>query len=506
MKTVGYLLSFLLVLITAGHALPGESAESAGLVENFSQHITIRGFVRQRISLNMDNPIETSEDDRYDLSMVRSTLYLAATYNVTNSASLTAISRLDWEYTTEYLRRLEHLSSRNLSGEYDEYEIRELYADMHLFDDRLFLRIGRQQVVWGKTDFFRGLDIIHGFDYRWRSFLEPENELLRKPLILVNLELQVPELNGFLQLIIRPGLDRKKDIGNTYDVFGGRWAQQPNKGTDLLKTMRYNLEHTQGDRNDWTYGIRWSGYGYGVEYSLNYLHTFNNDPVVNASSAIGADPYHEEPENDFAEFIYPQVSLVGCTLNYYFASIDTLVRCEISYTWNQPYNYGQHFSQGSLPGFAGIIEKDTVRTMVAFDKNIAWAISVLGACRPGFLNVQLFDTWITDYHRSDDIVAAAGYGAHMRRHNAIVTTVIAWNYHFDRINPQIAWGTDLHNGSGFVIPSVQFVRGDHWRLRIEYDLFYNSSGKKPGEIETGARTFNFFDNNDQLYIRLTYQF
>lgn len=503
---VSGLLSAIVFVIAAGPGFLRNGAQAAGLLESFSKNSTVQGFVRQRISMNLGDPAETPENDRYDLSMLRSTFYLATTYNWTSAASLTAISRLDWEYIPEYLRRLEDRSSRNLSGVYDEYEIRELYADLHFLNDRLFLRIGRQQVVWGKTDFFRGLDVIHGFDYRWRSFLEPENELLRKPLILVNVELQVPEWNGFLQLIVRPGFDRKKDIGNTYDIFGGRWAQQPNKGTDLLSSMGYNLDHSKGDRRDWTYGIRWSGYAKGIEYSLNYLRTFNNDPVVNAASSVGADPYGEAPENDFAEFIYPQVSLAGGTLNYYFTAIDTLVRCEFSYTWDQPYNYGRNFLLGRLPGFAGLIEKDTVRMMLAFDKNIAWAVPVLGACRPGFLNVQLFDTWITGYHRSDDIVAAAGYGAHIRRHNTIVTAVFAWNYLFDRINPQLAWGADLNNGSGFIIPSVQLVRGDHWRLRIEYDHFYNDNGKKSGEIETSARTFNFFDNNDQLYMRLTYQF
>ncbi|MCP4713645.1 MAG: LysR family transcriptional regulator, partial [Deltaproteobacteria bacterium] len=398
------------------------TASDSGLIEGLSSHISLRGFVRQRISVNMEDPVETGKDDQFDLSMVRSTLYLQANFRF-EQVSITTISRFDWEYLTGYLRRLDRLSTRNFGGAYDDYDLREYYADMHLFDDRLFLRIGKQQVVWGKTDFFRGLDVIHGFDYRWRSFLEPENELVRKPLILINAEVQVPEFNGGLQLVVRPGLDRKKDIGNTYDAFGGRWANQPGKGTDSLGSMKYNLEHSEGDRDDWTYGFRWSGHARGMEYSVNYLRTFNNDPVVNASSGIGARTYHGEPDNGFAEFIYPQVTLAGFTLNYYLPGIDTLVRCEVSYTWDQPYNFGRSFNNGSLPGFAGIIEKDTVRTMMAFDKNIDWVKTWLGACRPGFLNVQLFDTWLVDYEKHDDIVAAAGYGARIHRHNTTLTTV-----------------------------------------------------------------------------------
>ena len=503
----------LLVLVTAAPSLiligvimdRIGHANASDLTHYLSEHVEFHGFIRQRVSLNMEDPIETKRDDQLDLSMMRSTFYLEGNARF-DWVSFTAIARFDWEYMTKYLRRLEHMTTRHLKGEYDDYDLREFYADFNLFDERLFLRIGKQQVVWGKTDFFRGLDIIHGFDYRWRSFLEPENELLRKPLTLVNAEVQLPELKGVLQLIIRPGLDRKKDIGNTYDAFGGRWSNQPNKGINSLESMRYNLEHSEGDRDDLNYGMRWSGRAWGVEYSLNYLHTFNNDPLVNPSQAIGGDPFHEDPRNDFAEFIYPQVDIAGFTVNYYLASLDMIVRCEFSYTWEQPYNYGQQFQDGTLPGFAGIIEKDTIRSMLAFDKNVDWVKPLFGACRPGFLNIQIFDTWLMEFERHADIVAAAGYGAHLRRHSTILTAILSWNYNFDTINPTMAWGTDLRNGGGFVIPSVQFVRGDHWRLRIEYDWFYDNKGKKPGKIEHQARTFNFFDNNDQLYLRLTYQF
>ncbi len=497
------ILSFIVgVVFLSGPVRASDPASRGSFLQD---NISIHGFFRQRISFNMENPIETARDDRYDISMLRSTLYVEANARF-NRLGITAITRFDWEYMTRYLRRLDRMTSRHLRGEYDSYDIRELYADMYLFKDRLFLRIGKQQVVWGKTDFFRGLDIIHGFDYRWRSFLEPENELVRKPLILINAELQVPELDGSLQVVVRPGLDRKQDIGNTYDAFGGRWANQPNKGVNSLDSLRYNLEHFEGDRDDWTYGIRWSGRIAGIEYSLNYLRTFNNDPVVNPAAAIGGDPLHEGPENDFAEFIYPHVDIVGFTINYYISRFDIIVRGEFSYTWDQPYNFGRKFRDGTLPGFAGIVEKDTVRSMVAFDRNVDWVKPVLGACRPGFLNIQIFDTWIQEFEKRDEIVAAAGYGARLHRHNTILTAILSWNYRFDTINPTLAWGLDLRNGGGFVIPSVDFVWGDHWRFRIEYDWFYHNDGKKTGEVEHNARTFNFFDNNDQLYFRLTYQF
>ena len=40
----------------------------------------------------------------------------------------------------------------------DEQELKELYVDLELLDSRLWLRLGRQSIVWGKTELFRTTD------------------------------------------------------------------------------------------------------------------------------------------------------------------------------------------------------------------------------------------------------------------------------------------------------------------------------------------------------------
>jgi hypothetical protein len=144
--------------------------------------------------------------------------------------------------------------------------------------------------------------------------------------------------------------------------------------------------------------------------------------------------------------------------------------------------------------------------MVNLDWNADFVQWMLGADRPGFFSVQAFDTWVLDNDEEDDLVNLAGYGHELPTHTTYITSILGWNYLLDRINPQLAAGIDPHDASGFVIPSVSFVYGDHWRLKLEYDKFWNNSGKRPGEIEKEARTFQFFDHNDQFYVRLMYQF
>ncbi len=461
--------------------------------------VAVHGFLREHVSLNTHNPPETEEDDKGDISMARSVAYLEVTAQY-NWGGITLIGRGDVEPRTSYLKRLDKLSTADLEASYNTADLREYYLDLYL-GKRVSARIGKQQVVWGRSDFFRGMDIVNGFDYSWRSFLEVENEQLRKPLVLVNVQAEIPSLNGKLQGLLRPGLDRSKDIGNTYDLSGGRWANQPNKGFDFLPIVPYNYEHPAGEKDDVGYGLRWSGMAGSVEYTLAYLHTFNLDPVVNSTFA----PYQQAPQG-LAEFIYPTVNLIGGTVNKDIKSLDIVARAEASLTLDQPYNVGSNFAGGQLPGFGGITRKDTLRWMLAFDKQWRGAEKVLGASRPAFFNFQVFDSWVLDYDKAaDDIVDLAGYGAAKPTHSLFYTMILAWNYRNDRINPSLAAGVD-NNGEGFVIPGVEFARGDHWRLKLEYDWFLSRDSKLPGQVENRTHLIGYFANNSQLAARLTYQF
>lgn len=473
---------------------------------------SLHGYLRERVSFNTEDPPEVEGDNAWDLSMVRSTVYLELNLFPADWVSLTFVGRGDKEVFPDYLDTLDDTTLADLEKFYDQAELREWYADFRL-GKRANFRLGRQQVVWGRTDFFRGLDIIHGFDYTWRSFLEVENEELRKPLILGNLQLEVPEANGYLQLIVRPGWDDDEDIGNTYDLRGGRWANQPNKGFDFLTPIPdvfpgvpFNYHHPTGDTDDAGYGIRWGGLAGRLDYTVAYLKTLNNDPVVNAGSAIGATPFEQEPLNGFAEFIHPEVDLFGLTLAYDLKDVPVVLRTELAYTQDQPFNFGSEFLGGALPGFAGVVEKDVLRTMVAMDWQAKWVQRAFGSSRPGFFNLQFFDTWIRSFDEDDDIVDLAGYGAPKEEHSTIGTFILGWNYNNDRLNPTIAAGYDLSYGGGFFIPSVEMVWGDHWRLRLEYDMFFDDGEKDPGEIEQDTHLLGYFANNDQFYVRLTYQF
>lgn len=465
-----------------------------GPVTLWGANFSISGYVREHVSVNLADPPETAEDDKLDYSMVRTTLRLDVEGEV-GPVRITAIGRASREVETDYLERLENLGAAggDIMDEYNEEDLREAYIEFDI-GERTSLRLGKQQVAWGETDFFAGLDIVHGFDFTWRSFLEPENEERRKPFVMANATIQFPEVDGSLQFLVRPGKSNDTDIGNTFDLFGGRWANQPNKGVDFLTALvPFNFDHPDGDTNDTTGGVRWSGVAGPVNYSVAFLQNFNPDPVVNVTPpVIGI----------LGEFIYPIVDTFGFTLSGYSKATDAVWSTELAYTVDKPYNIG---SGAFIPGFGGIIEKDTLRTMVRMDKQVNLS-SWLGTGRPSFFSVQLFDSWLVDFDKADDIVDLAGFAALKEEHSAIITAILAMNYNNDRLNPTLAAGYDLSYGGGFFIPSVQFVFGDNWRLKVEADLFFDDGSNEAGGDSSDTHLFGYFAHNDQLAVRLTYQF
>ncbi len=58
----------------------------------------------------------------------------------------------------------EHELAWNRGGSQDEWELKEAYVDIELLDSRLWLRLGKQNIVWGKTELFRTTDQFNPVD------------------------------------------------------------------------------------------------------------------------------------------------------------------------------------------------------------------------------------------------------------------------------------------------------------------------------------------------------
>lgn len=394
--------------------------------------------------------------------------------------------------------------------EYREADIRELFFDWAP-NDRVAFRIGRQQVVWGETDFFHATDVIHGFDLRWRKFLEPTSEDVRKPLIMINTEINFPSVDGSLQLLLRPGLDDSTWLGNDDPTFGGRWSNSTAKGFNLASiehggmagnNFDYHGQGIKADADNPHYGFRWKGetlFGKPITYSFSYYHGVAGgfqDPIL-------ISDYKHTHKGNPIQFILPETDTVGASISGFIPAIDAVYRAEIAYTWDRPMSMFDPVGKNApFP----VTKLDILNYVIGLDMNPRLQ-NVLGTSNASLLSLQLFDWHIPGIKESDQVIRFDGSG-YYKEHNVIGTVVFSNPFMGDNINATLVLMHDFTYKGGMIIPSVEYQYQANWRFKLEYD--HALGGKKTktlgGFPPDDASIFGALKDDDQLVLYITYQF
>ena len=148
---------------------------------------------------------------------------------------------------------------------YEELGVRE--AVLTRETDDYMVKLGRQQVVWGRTDGLRLLDVVNPFDFR--EFLLDDFADSRIPLWMLNMEYYRED--DALQFLIIPDLE-----GDRLAKPGGEFFIGPESptGIPVLPTK----DPDPGPEN-WRSGMRWSRMVGDWDLSFNALYGWTSRPV-----------------------------------------------------------------------------------------------------------------------------------------------------------------------------------------------------------------------------------
>lgn len=240
---------------------------------------------------------------------------------------------------------------RWLLGETADAELRELYVDGHI--GSAFVRVGKQQVVWGQADGLRVLDVVNPFSFR--EFVWPDPQDRRIPLWTVKTE--VPIAGATLQLLWLP--DPTYDeipLGDaTFAVTTPLLVPQPAGPIEIRPTRR-----PSGLRDGSDAGARLSAFVGGWDVTLNYLYHYYDDPVPFV--ALTADGPALEPR-------YERSRLLGTTLSNAFGSMS--VRGELGYSTDRwfittdPADFDRVFRSDELAFVVGLDSTTLSNTLVS---------------------------------------------------------------------------------------------------------------------------------------------
>lgn len=350
--------------------------------------------------------------------------------------------------------------------------IRELYiSGDKILDDgtTLNLTFGKQQVVWGKTDLFRVLDVINPVDYS-RHNIYDELEDIRIPQWMLTAEWRMGPNNVFddsnLSLIWNIDKFRPNNLGTCgqpYRILDAGCFFASSVGP---VPVIHDVQEVNWDLSNTQFGIKWEGVYGDMTFSLNALNYrqqlpslhFRGNPDFNPATfnptVIASFPFQADGIFDIH---FPRINLLGGSFDYYSEGIDAVWRVETSYT------QGEEMPRDT----DGHKKTDMFRYVVGFDKNIV--IPALGTSSAFLISAQIFGEHILDHEidmpNDED--------------NWISTLLVKGWYINNRLSPQIIIAHDFAAQATVIAPSIEYLVSDTWKVNLGLNIKTGGKEKFP---------------------------
>ncbi|QDX80599.1 DUF1302 domain-containing protein [Denitratisoma sp. DHT3] len=371
-----------------------------------------------------------------------------------------------------------------------------------------FVKLGKQQVVWGRTDLFRVLDVINPVDYS-RNSIYDELQDIRIPMWIAQGEWRMGGSESMqernLSVVWNFDQFRANNLGQcgTANValdagcfFRGMKNLWDNGGT-VANFASFvppgtpgNLagpwfatnfgSHQIGIRNvhlpEWSLsntqiGAKFEGVTpNGLSFSLNALHYRSQLPSLRAINSAAVNPFtgangNSSPFSGPAQGVpttnliafdmyFPKVNLLGGSMDFQSETLGAAFRLEGAMTW------GEEFA-------------NTARSEL-YSRNKVWR-SVIGIDRPTFIpfistsrttliSAQLFYQHIFDHEEYN--MPGGKVGMPDWKDNVIGTLLIKGFVMNDRVSPQLILARDFKARAWVASPQVEWSFTDDLKVTV----------------------------------------
>jgi Protein of unknown function (DUF1302) len=381
--------------------------------------------------------------------------------------------------------------------------IREAYVKktFDLADNKqLFVKVGRQQVVWGRTDLFRVLDVINPVDYS-RNNIYDELQDIRIPMFIAQAEYRMGGSDWLqeqnLQVVWNFDKFRPNNLGQcgTANVildagcfFRGMSNLWENGGTvsnfaniapgTLIATNfgphqiglanvdlpKWSLENTQ-------LGAKFEGVTKGgVNFSLNALTYRSQLPSLHGGKR-GFDAFkgtyaENNPYLISFDMVYPRVNLVGGSMDFQWAAAKSAVRMEAAYT------SGEEFANTNRPELFS--RNHVFRSVIGIDRPTF--IPFISENRTVLFSGQLFWQHIFDHELTQNRLGKSGIPDW--EDNFIGTLLVKAFLKNDRLSPQVIFAHDFNAKSWVAAPQIEWIASDKLKLTVGANVKWGNDEDK----------------------------
>jgi hypothetical protein len=334
---------------------------------------------------------------------------------------------------------------RGFIGDVLEVELRELYFDLTIKNH--YLTVGKQQIVWGKADGLKILDVVNPTNFR--EFLLDDFDNSRIPLWSVKADIDLKKLK--LQLVWIPDQTYHDlpDPGAAY--YPSAFFPVPAPGVTIINNRADKPGRFFRDADA---GARISAFIGGWDLTLNYLYMFDDFPVAKTSFSDNPGPTITMSP------LYKRHHMAGGTFTNSFGKFS--LRGELGFFIDKSFST----LDASKPG--GIFK--TTQFM-----------GVAGLDYSGFSNslvsVQVFE----DYIFENMPVPAR------KRSATFLSLLLNRSFKNETFTAEIIGVQSISSGDGFARPSLKYQYKSNIILKAGADIFYGSTDTFLGQFNRGSR-------------------
>lgn len=320
--------------------------------------------------------------------------------------------------------------------------------------DEFDFRIGQQQIVWGKTDGIRMLDIINPLDLRefiLDDFLDSRIGLWS---VRLNYYAEIGGSEHEFEFIVIPDarVTRQAPVGS-------RWGFPAPVAPPGLTVVALSPEKPNWAAKNTELGVAWRANLSGWDLSLNYFYGWKDNP------------------NLFRQFSGTTLTIQTRHLRMHTAGGSFanafgafVVRGEMAV------NLGEGIDTTGMSFATSVVRRTTLNGALAVDYTKSnWTIGV-----------QLFGRQVLNEPQPNPLTTPSSNFATLR---------VATDYMNEKLKPEVLLLTDLDEGAILLRPKVSYEFSDQWLGRLGADILAGTGG-----------TFGRFAANDRIYTEIEWSF
>ena len=399
---------------------------------------------------------------------------------------------------------LNELRSPEFNDELDF--IREAYIDATVdFDSgsQLGIKLGKQQIIWGRTDLFRVLDVINPVDYSSNNIFD-ELEDIRIPQWMLETEYRMGPTGVFDDLNFsavwnfdkfRPHNLGQGGTPNQILGAGAFFRGMNNCWENGCTVANFAFGHTTVDFQPHTIGIREvhlpsqsldnSQYGFKIEgvykeigFSLNYYKYRQQTPSLHGLIPAN-NPFTEgedlapRPYLPAFDIHFPEIEMLGGSADFYVDTIKSVFRVEAALTFDEEFANTAREEMYS--------QSDVFRWVVGWDRSTF--IPILNKRRAFLLSAQIFGQHIQDHELYDAPLGQIGIPDWEDNYTA--TFLIKGWWMADRLSPQILVAHDKEASATAIEFGVEWIALSNLKVTGKYNIKRGDGPQKFNDVRAG---------------------